>query len=207
MDDKQMTFCDLENTRRKKKNRREEFLQSMDALIPWTDWIALIRSHYPEGKVGRPVRDIETMLRMYLLQVWFNLSDEGVEESISDSYAMRKFMKLNFPVEQTPDATTLLRFRHLLEKHNIGEMIFVDIKQRLEKSGLIMHGGTIVDATLIQAPSSTKNEEKKRDSEMHQTKKGNQWYFGMKVHACADAGTGYVHTKPQLQRTYMIQEN
>lgn len=189
-----MTFCDLENARRKKKNRREGFLQSMDALIPWTDWIALIRPHYPEGKVGRPVRGIETMLRMYLLQVWFNLSDEGVEESISDSYAMRKFMKLNFPVEQTPDATTLLHFRHLLEKHNIGEMIFADIKQRLEKSGLIMHGGTIVDATLIQAPSSTKNEEKKRDSEMHQTKKGNQWYFGMKVHAGVDAGTGYVHT-------------
>jgi Transposase and inactivated derivatives, IS5 family len=128
------------------------------------------------------------------MQTWFTLSDEGIEDSIYDSYAMRKFMKLNFLEEQVPDATTLLKFRHLLEKHHIGEMIFSDINARLERSGLIMHGGTIVDATIISAPSSTKNVKGERDPEMHQTKKGNQWYHGMKIHAGVDAGSGYVHT-------------
>ena len=134
------------------------------------------------------------MLRMYLLQIWFNLSDEGIEDAIYDSYCMRKFMGIDFISETVPDATTLLKFRHLLEKHDIGKAIFDDIKGILEKQGLIMHGGTIVDATLVEAPSSTKNETGKRDPEMHQTKKGNQWHFGMKVHIDADAGTGYVHT-------------
>lgn len=131
---------------------------------------------------------------MYLLQIWFNLSDEAVEDAIYDSYAMRTFMGLNFMNESVPDATTLLKFRHLLEKHKIGEQLFADINSRLEECGLIMHGGTIVDATIISAPSSTKNAKGERDPEMHQTKKGNQWYHGMKVHAGVDAGTGYVHT-------------
>ena len=134
------------------------------------------------------------MLRMYLLQVWFSLSDEGIEDSIYDSFAMRQFMHINFFTEQVPDATTLLKFRHLLEKEKIGEKLFEDVKDQLDHAGLIMHGGTVVDATLISAPSSTKNEDGKRDPEMHQTKKGNQWYFGMKVHCGVDAGTGYVHT-------------
>ena len=131
---------------------------------------------------------------MYLMQNWFNLSDEGIEEAIYDSYAMRSFLGINFIDEQVPDATTLLKFRHLLEKHHIGEKIFKDVSDCLEKAGLIMHGGSIVDATIIAAPSSTKNKEGKRDPEMHQTKKGNQWYHGMKVHAGVDAGSGYVHT-------------
>lgn len=194
MDNKQMTLGDIEYASRKKITRREEFLQAMDAIIPWADWIEMIRPHYPSGRRGRPVRGIETMLRMYLLQVWFNLSDVGVEDAIYDSYAMRTFMKLNFLSEQVPDATTLLKFRHLLEKHKIGEQIFEDLKLRLDKAGLLMHGGTIVDATIIHAPSSTKNAKGKRDEEMHQVKKGNQWYFGMKVHAGVDAGTGFVHT-------------
>lgn len=185
---------DIEYASRKKLTRREEFLQAMDGIIPWAAWIEIIRPHYPSGKRGRPVRGIETMLRMYLLQVWFNLSDVGVEDAIYDSYAMRTFMKLNFLSEQVPDATTLLKFRHLLEAHKIGEQIFEDLKNRLDKAGLLMHGGSIVDATIIHAPSSTKNAKGKRDEEMHQVKKGNQWHFGMKVHAGVDAGTGFVHT-------------
>ena len=190
----QQTFTDIEYSRRKKKTRREEFLDTMDQMIPWKDWIALIEPYYPSGKRGRPTRGIETMLRMYLMQNWFNLSDAAMEDTIYDSYAMRSFMHLDFYKEQVPDATTLLKFRHLLEEHHIGEKIFADVNARLEKAGLIMHGGTIVDATIINAPSSTKNKSGKRDPEMHQTKKGNQWYHGMKIHSGVDAGSGYVHT-------------
>ena len=190
----QMTIADIEYSERKKTTKREEFLDQMDEIIPWGSWIELIVPYYPKGKRGRPVRGIETMLRMYLMQNWFNLSDAGIEDTIYDSYAMRKFLGINFLEEQVPDATTLLKFRHLLEEHNIGQAIFEDIKNRLEKSGLMMHGGTIVDATIVSAPSSTKNSSGERDPEMHQTKKGNQWYHGMKVHAGVDAGTGYVHT-------------
>ena len=191
---KQQSLSDIEYANRKKKTKREEFLDSMDQIIPWEHWINLIKVHYPSGKRGRPPRGIETMLRMYLMQNWFNLSDAAIEDAIYDSYAMRNFMHIDFFTEQVPDATTLLKFRHLLEEHKIGEQIFADVKARLESAGLIMHGGTIVDATIIAAPSSTKNKEGKRDEEMHQTKKGNQWYFGMKVHAGVDAGSGYVHT-------------
>lgn len=166
----------------------------MDEIIPWEAWVDMIRPYYPKGKHGRPVRGIEMMLRMYLMQTWFNLSDEGTEDAIYDSYAMRSFLGINFMTEQVPDATTLLKFRHLLEKNNIGEKIFTDIKDRLDRSGLLMHSGMIVDATIISAPSSTKNRTGTRDSEMHQIKKGNQWYHGMKVHAGVDAGTGYIHT-------------
>ena len=190
----QQTFSDIEYSNRRKKSKREEFLDSMDEIIPWDYWTELIREHYPSGKRGRPPRGVETMLRMYLMQNWFNLSDAAIEDAIYDSYAMRSFMHINFLEEQVPDATTLLKFRHLLEEHKIGEKIFADVTARLERSGLIMHGGTIVDATIIAAPSSTKNKEHKRDEEMHQTKKGNQWYFGMKVHSGVDAGSGYVHT-------------
>ena len=190
----QQTLTDIEYSQRKKKTHRELFLETMDQMIPWQRWIDLIAPYYPSGKRGRPTRGIETMLRMYLMQNWFNLSDAGLEDAIYDSYAMRSFMHIDFYKEQVPDATTLLKFRHLLEAHHIGEQIFADVKTRLENCGLIMRGGTIVDATIINAPSSTKNREGKRDPEMHQTKKGNQWYFGMKVHSGVDAGSGYVHT-------------
>lgn len=192
--EKQLSFTDIEYAGRKRTTKREEFLKKMDEIIPWKKWIEIIQPYYPDGKRGRPVRGIETMLRMYLMQIWFNLSDEGIEDAIYDSYAMRSFLGINFMNEQVPDATTLLKFRHLLEENKIGEAIFNDIKDRLEKAGLIMHGGTIVDATIISAPSSTKNRTGERDPEMHQTKKGNQWYHGMKVHAGVDAGSGYVHT-------------
>lgn len=191
---KQQTFSDIEYSHRRKKTKREEFLEAMDQIIPWQHWIDLIKDYYPSGKRGRPPRGIETMLRMYLMQNWFNLSDAAIEDAIYDSYAMRSFMHIDFFTEQVPDSTTLLKFRHLLEAHKIGEQIFADVSARLESAGLIMHGGTIVDATIIAAPSSTKNKEGKRDEEMHQTKKGKQWYFGMKVHAGVDAGSGYVHT-------------
>lgn len=189
-----INFTDAEYMQRKKITKRETFLQAMDAMVPWDDWIALIAPYYPSGKRGRPVKGIETMLRMYLLQNWFNLSDAAIEDSIYDSYAMRSFMRIDFACEQAPDATTLLKFRHLLEKHDIGKMIFDDVNRRLEEKGMLMRGGTVVDATIIEAPSSTKNREGKRDPEMHQTKKGNEWHFGMKIHAGVDAGSGYVHT-------------
>ena len=166
----------------------------MDEIIPWSYWIDMIRPYYFNNKRGRKPIGIEPMLRMYLMQIWFSLSDEGIEDSIYDSYAMRIFMHIDFNEQQVPDATTLLKFRHILEQNKIGEKIFADVNKRLDDAGLIMHGGTVVDASLIAAPKSTKNQSGKRDPEMHQTKKGNEWYFGMKVHAGVDAATGYVHT-------------
>lgn len=190
----QQTFSDFEYSNRKKKTKREEFLDVMEEIIPWDEWVEFVKPYYPSGKRGRPTKGIEKMLRMYLLQVWFNLSDEGIEDAIYDSYAFRKFMGINFNEEQVPDATTLLKFRHLLEKNHIGEQMFRAINYVLEQGGAMMKGGTIVDATIINAPSSTKNKAKARDPEMHQTKKGNEWRFGMKCHIGTDAGTGYVHT-------------
>ena len=190
----QQTFSDIEYTGRKKKTKREKFLDSMNEIIPWGHWIDMIKPYYPSGKRGRPPKGIETMLRMYLMQAWFCLSDEGIEDAIYDSYAMRRFMGVDFLNEQAPDSTTLLNFRHLMEEHKIGEKIFGDVKNRLDAAGLIMHGGSIIDASIVSAPSSTKNVEGRRDGEMHQTKKGNQWYFGMKIHSGVDAGSGYVHT-------------
>ena len=169
----------------------------MEATIPWATWVGLIEPHYysdKPGKKGRKAKPIATMLRMYLLQVWFSLSDEGVEDAIYDSYAMRRFMRLDFAVEQVPDATTLLHFRHLLEEHRLGEKLLAAQNEIFEREGWIMRGGSIIDATIIAAPSSTKNATGERDPEMHQTKKGNQWYFGMKAHLGVDAGTGYAHS-------------
>jgi len=190
----QQTFSDVEYDNRKRKTKREEFLDMMEEIIPWDEWVDYIKPYYPSGKRGRPPLGIEKMLRMYLLQVWFNLSDEVTEDTIYDSYAMRKFMKLNFLEEQAPDATTLLHFRHLIEENGIGGTFFDAIARFLEQAGCMMTGGSIVDATLISAPSSTKNKSGKRDPEMHQTKKGGQWYFGMKVHIGVEAGAGYVHS-------------
>ena len=190
----QSSFSDLEYANRKRITKRESFLKMMDEIIPWSEWIELIRPFYPKGDRGRPPRGIEVMLRMYLVQSWFNLSDAMVEDAIYDSYAIRSFMGLNFHDEQAPDATTLLKFRRLLEEQELGKKMFEAIGQLLESKGCMMRGGTIVDATIIQAPSSTKNASGERDEEMHQTKKGNQWYFGMKAHIGVDAGSGYTHT-------------
>jgi len=157
---KQESISDMEYSCRKRKTKREEFLEIMDEIIPWNEWVSLIVPHYPAGKRGRPPIKIETMLRMYLLQCWFNLSDEGVEDAIYDSYAMRKFMGINFFEQDVPDATPLLHFRHLLEEKGIGKLFFDAINRCLERVGRMMRGGTIVDAALISAPSSTKNAEK-----------------------------------------------
>ncbi len=190
----QQTFNDKEYANRKRITKRESFLKMMNEIIHWAEWVELIRPFYPKGERGRPPRGIELMLRMYLLQVWFNLSDEMVEDSIYDSYAMYSFVGLNFLKEQVPDATTLLKFRHLLEKHGFGEKLFQAINKTLEEKGCMMRGGSIVDATILNAPSSTKNASGERDPEMHSAKKGNEWYFGMKAHIGVDAGSGYTHT-------------
>ena len=193
----QTSFTDVEYGNRRRVSRREQFLEAMDAAIPWARWVGLIEPHYyadAPGKRGRKAKPVETMLRMYLLQVWFSLSDEGVEDAVYDSYAMRRFLGLDFTVEQVPDATTLLHFRHLLEEHRLGEKLLAGQNAVFEEQGWIMRGGSIVDATIIAAPSSTKNAEGARDPEMHQTRKGQQWYFGMKAHIGVDAGTGYVHS-------------
>ena len=197
MRSEQPSFTDVEYGNRRRVSRREQFLETMDATIPWAVWVGVIEPHYYSdrpGKRGRKAKPVETMLRMYLLQVWFSLSDEGVEDAIYDSYAMRRFMGLDFAVEQVPDATTLLHFRHLLEAHQLGEELLASQNDIFEQEGWIMRGGSIVDATIIAAPSSTKNATGERDPQMHQTKKGNQWYFGMKAHIGVDAGTGYVHS-------------
>lgn len=190
----QQSFSDIEYSMRKRTTKREAFLDMMDACIVWDEWCALIEPHYYKGNRGRPPMGIEKMLRMYLLQVWFNLSNEGVEEAIYDSYAFRKFMGLNFAECQVPDATTLLHFRRIIEDNQIGEKLFAAMNKAFEDAGFIYHGGTIVDTTIIAAPSSTKNKTNGRDPEMHQTRKGNQWYFGMKAHIGVDAGSGLVHT-------------
>lgn len=168
----QLSFGDMEYANRRRKTRREAFLEQMDKIIPWADWVTLIASHYPSGKRGRPPIGVETMLRMYLMQNWFNLSDEGIEDAIYDSHAMRAFLRIDFLQQQVPDATTLLHFRRLLEKNALGKALSDDIRNRLDKAGLIMHGGSVVDATLVNAPSSTKNQNGERDPEMHSTKKG-----------------------------------
>ena len=194
MRSEQPSFTDVEYANRRRTSRREQFLEAMDSTIPWQRWVGLIEPFYYSGKKGRKPKGLETMLRMYLLQVWFSLSDEGVEDAIYDSYAMRKFMGLDFAVEQVPDATTLLHFRHLLTEHDLGKALLDSQNEVFAEQGWIMRGGSIVDATIIAAPSSTKNATGTRDPQMRQTKKGNQWYFGMKAHIGVDAGTGYVHS-------------
>ena len=191
---KQGTFTDIEYSFRKKKTKREEFLEIMDEIIPWDEWVNVIAPYYPKGKRGRPPMGIEKMLRMYLLQIWFNLSDPATEDAIYDSYAMRKFTGIDFVKESVPDETTLCKFRHLLEEHGLNKLFFDAITRVMVETGHMMKGGSIVDATIIDAPSSTKNADKARDPEMHQTKKGNEWRFGMKCHVGVDAGSGLVHT-------------
>ncbi len=191
----QQSFADMEYENRKRKTKRDEFLGIMEEVIPWDEWCSVVEPYYPAGKRGRPPRGVETMLRMYLLANWFNLSDAGVEDAIYDSYAFRKFMKVDFlGEEQVPDATTLCKFRKLLNDSGITKLLFDTIRAFLDSHGKLMHGGTIVDATIIEAPTSTKNMENRRDPGMHQVKKGNEWYFGERLHIGVDAGTGYVHS-------------
>ena len=188
------SFSELEYNGKKRQTRRDIFLNKMENLVPWQEWIALIEPHYPKGDRGRPPIGCEKMLRLYLLQSWYNFSDEGMEDAVYDSQSLRQFSRIDLSCDSVPDATTLLKFRHLLEKHSLPKMMFAELSGRLQQQGILMKEGTIVDATIIKAPSSTKNELHERDQEMHQTKKGNEWYFGMKAHIGVDAASGLVHT-------------
>ncbi|MEZ5659460.1 MAG: IS5 family transposase [Burkholderiaceae bacterium] len=191
----QKSFSDFEYTAKKRKTRRDRFLAEIEAITPWAALVAVIEPHYPKsGGQGRPAIGLERMLRMYIAQQCFGLSDEGIEDALYDSQAIRAFVGMDLSRERMPDATTLLKFRRLLEKHALTESIFAAINEHLAAKGLMLREGTVVDATIIAAPSSTKNRDKKRDPEMHQTKKGKQWYFGMKAHIGADADSGLVHT-------------
>lgn len=192
---KQTSFADVEFAKKKRVTRREKFLGEMDRIMPWARWTALIEPLYPKsGRVGRQPIGVERMLRMYCLQQWFSLSDEAVEDALYDSQALRQFVGVDLSQESAPDATTLLKFRRLLEKHALTAAMFDEVKAVLSERGLLMREGTMVDATLIAVPSSTKNKGKSRDPEMHQTKKGNEWHFGMKAHVGADADSGLVHS-------------
>jgi IS5 family transposase len=189
-----MKQADLGLNLSRKKTRKREFLEEMTRVVPWKDLTALIEPHYPKGKTGRPPMGLEVMLRVHLLQQWFGLSDPAMEEALHDVPLYREFAGLEGPMRRLPDESTILRFRHLLEKHNLGDAILATVNVILQRHGLMLKAGTVVDATLISAPSSTKNDSGERDPEMHQTKKGNQWYFGMKAHVGTDAESGLVHT-------------
>lgn len=189
-----MNFTDIEYSKRKKQTKREVFLEEMDKVVPWDEWVKLIIPYYPNGQRGRKPQAIERMLRMLLLQNWFNLSDEGIEDAIYDSYAMRSFLRLSFMDDQVPDATTLCKFRKLLNEHGIQAQIFMQVQILLAQKGKSVHGGTIVDATIVEASSSKKNKEHATDPEMHSVKKGSKWFFGMRAHVGVDPLLGFVHS-------------
>jgi len=192
---KQTSFSDAEFASKKRLTRRERFLAEIEAATPWAALVAVLLPYYPKGDGrGRPPMGLERMLRMYIAQQCFGLSDEGIEDAIYDSQSIRGFVGVDLTHESAPDATTLLKFRRLLEKHNLTRRIFDEINVHLASKGLVMREGTIVDATLIAAPPSTKNRDKERDPEMHQSKKGNDWHFGMKAHVGVDMATGLVHS-------------
>ena len=192
--ERQQSFAQAEYSRKKKTTRRDKFLAGMNHVVPWARLMELILPHYPTGRRGRPPVGLERMLRVYFLQQWHGLADEALEDTIYDSQAMRNFAGIDLLERSVPDATTLLKFRHLLEAHDLTRRLFDEVNALLEERHLLMREGSMVDATIIAAPSSTKNQRGERDPEMHQTKKGNQWYFGMKAHIGADTASGLVHT-------------
>jgi transposase, IS5 family len=190
----QLSFSDAEQDTKRKKTRREVFLDEMDKVVPWAALESVIEPHYPRAGKGRHPYPLRTMLRVHLMQQWYALSDPAMEESLYEIASMRRFARLSLARGTIPDETTILNFRHLLEKHALADRILETVNGLLVRKGLMLKQGTIVDATIIAAPSSTKNDSGTRDPEMHQTKKGNQWYFGMKAHVGSDAETGLVHT-------------
>jgi IS5 family transposase len=191
----QATFAESGFEAYRKTTRREQFLAEMDRVVPWRELCALVEPVYPKGEgPGRPSVGIERMLRIHFLQHWYDLSDPAVEETLYDSNAMRRFVGIDLGRERAPDETTVCKFRHLLEEHGLGKRIFEEVGRYLQQQGFKLSRGTIVDATIISAPSSTKNKHKARDPEMHQTKKGNQWYFGMKAHIGVDAKEKLIHS-------------
>jgi IS5 family transposase len=177
-----------------RQSRRAEFLSQMEVVVPWAELVALIQPHYPDTGKGRPPVGIERMLRIYFLQQWFNLSDPAVEDALYESPSMRGFVGIDLGREPAPDETTVCKFRHLLERHELGQRIFAQVNGYLEQHGLKIGTGTIVDATILHAPSSTDNRSGQRDPEMHQVRKGRQWYFGMKAHVGVDAETKLIHS-------------
>jgi len=193
---KQPAIPGLRDAMKKKVTRREQFLAEMEAVVPWLRLLALIAPHYPKAgpKGGRPPMPLETMLRVYFLQQWYALSDPMAEEALYDSEAMRRFAGIELGDDRIPDETTILNFRHLLERHELTEAIFAEVNGHLADKGITLRSGTLVDATIIDAPSSTKNKAGARDPEMSSTKKGNAWYFGMKAHVGVDADSGIVHS-------------
>lgn len=176
-----------------KQLRKEKFMEEMEKVIPWEEFCETIAPYYTEKATGRKKMELTMMLKIYFLQQWYNLSDPAAEEEIYDRNSFQKFLGVDLLSQKVPDETTILHFRHLLEEHKLPERFFGVVNHRLEEAGLLMKEGTIVDATIISAPASTKNQKKERDPEMHQTKKGNQWYFGMKGHIGVDAQNGLVH--------------
>ena len=178
----------------KKPTKREKFLAEMERVVPWKELYSLIEPFYPKAGKGRPPVGLERMLRIHFLQSWFNLSDPGAEEALYDMESLRRFVGIDLGNEPVPDETTICKFRHLLEANDLGERIFQEVNAHLEEKGLRLSEGTIMDATIINAPSSTKNQDKKRDPDMHSTKKGNQYYFGMKIHVGVDRESRTVHS-------------
>ena len=191
---RQQTFATGDFERYRKPTRREQFLAEMDKVVPWDQLCALIEPFYPKAGNGRPPVGLERMLRIYFIQHWFNLSDPGAEEALYESRSMCRFAGIDLGREPVPDESTILNFRHLLERHELGEPLFQAIGEYLQGRGLRIASGTIVDASIISAPSSTKNKDKARDPQMHQTKKGNQWYFGMKAHIGVDSKSKQIHS-------------
>ncbi len=189
----QRSFADVEYDGQPRQTRRERFLQRMDALLPWARLEARIRPVYPNGERGRPPYPRALLLRIHCVQVFYNLSDPAMEDTLYDSVAVRRFVGLTAR-DPRPDETTILHFRHLLERHHLGEGLLAEITHHLAAQSLRLREGTIVDATILDAPASTKNRAQARDPEMQQVKKGNQWYFGMKAHIGVDAATGLVHS-------------
>jgi IS5 family transposase len=189
----QLTFAEAEYQNKKRKTRRELFLEKMDSLIPWAKLEKKLRKHYPKGENGNPPYPLPIMLRVHCLQLFYNLSDPAMEDALYEIEFMRRFAGLRLS-DRLPDESTILRFRHFLERHKLGEVIFDTVSAQLRQQGLMMREGTIVDATIIAAPSSTKNQDGERDPEMHQTKKGNEWHFGMKMHIGVDDRDGLIHS-------------
>lgn len=194
MKNKQMTLAGSGFEKYAKTTRRAQFLADMERVVPWAELCALIEPVYPKGEGGRPAVPLERMLRVYCLQHWFNLSDPAVEEALYESASMRAFAGVDLACEPAPDETTVCKFRHLLERNGLGTKLFQEVGRYLQSRGMKVSTGTIVDATIINAPSSTKNASGERDPEMHQTKKGNQWFFGMKGHVGVDNKTKLIHS-------------
>lgn len=206
----QLTFASLAYNSKKKTTRRERFLGEMDRVVPWKELEKVIAPFYPEAGNGRPPIGLSRMLRIHFMQQWFNLSDPGMEDALYDSESMRRFAGIELSRDPVPDETTILNFRHLLEEHEGSKALFETVREHLQSKGLMVREGTIVDATIIDAPPSTKNAAKQRDPEMHQVKKGNEWRFGMKAHVGTETSRGLVHslvcTAANVHDGHMIQE-